>query len=111
MQTPTNRLLLPIILLLLTLPVAACVVPVPADPTAPPGVVATDAANGFCFHLPTGYTTAHPTSGTSLTVYAPDTSAGHRERVFVEVDTTGTAPLAAADVATWAAAVYDRLAQ
>ena len=53
----------------------------PAD-----GPVFADAPNGFCFHLPEGFSATRHAPGSSLTVYAPETTPGHRERAFVEVE-------------------------
>jgi hypothetical protein len=61
-----------------------------AAPTCPPvsgeAQLFADETSGFCFHVPAGFTATRHALGSSLIVFAPETTPGHRERAFVDVE-------------------------
>ena len=56
------------------------------EPSAETQLVS-DPVAGYCFLIPTGFSTASFTD--ELVVYAPETTPGHRERAFVNVEAAG----------------------
>jgi hypothetical protein len=56
------------------------------EPAAETDLVS-DPVAGYCFLIPAGFSTASFTD--EIVVYAPETTPGHRERAFVNVETAG----------------------
>ncbi len=52
-----------------------------------------DSADGFCFLIPAGFEAARP--GTTVVLYGPATTPGHRERGIIEITPIGDASLEA----------------